>query len=202
MAESSSIPVIGIVGGIGAGKTFIAAELGRHGCLVIDADHIGHELLRTDDIRKLVVDRWGEGILDKDDEVDRHELAEIVFADPTQREELEAILHPLMRAEMEKRIAAAVDVPAVVIDAAILFEAGWDDLCSHTLFVDAPAEDRYRRVGIERGWSREEFDLRESAQIPLDTKAERCFYTVVNHSDMSRLSELVKHIFQQIVHEG
>jgi hypothetical protein len=57
-------------------------------------------------------------------------------------------------------------------------------------------------VGIDRGWSREEFDLRESAQIPLDIKAERCFYTVENHSDMSRLSELVKQIFHRIVREG
>jgi dephospho-CoA kinase len=107
-----------------------------------------------------------------------------------------------MRAEMEQGIAGASDVPAVVIDAAILYEAGWDDMCTHTVFVDAPAKDRYRRVGIERGWTREEFDLRESAQIPLDIKAERCFYTVDNHSDMSRLSELVRHIFHQIVHEG
>jgi len=202
--ERSQIPVIGIVGGIGSGKSAVSAELARLGCFVIDADAVGHELLETEEILNRVREAWGDAILSPDGSVDRAALGAIVFNDDDQLRRLEGILHPAMGAEIRARVAVAGagESPAAVIDAAVLFEAGWDEMCSHTIFVDSPEEERFQRVSARSGWSREMFDARESSQIPLDKKAERCCYTLRNDSDMSRLSESTQLIFHRIVNNS
>ncbi|MCD4824447.1 MAG: dephospho-CoA kinase [Phycisphaerae bacterium] len=199
-ASNSSIPVIGITGGIGSGKSTVAAEFARLGLAIIDADAIGHALLRNEKVRHRIRRRWGDEVFTTAGEVNRTALGEIVFAKPAERQALEDILHPEMRAEIIKRIALAETegFVAVAVDAAVLFEAGWDDLCSHTVFVDAPLEQRLDRVRASRGWDSQKLQIRQSAQISLDKKAQLCCYTLVNSSDASHLKEQVCRVYHQI----
>lgn len=200
---TSSKPVIGLVGGIGSGKTTVAAEFAALGCAVVHGDAIGHQLLTESAIRRKIQDRWGEAVLNPDGEVNRAALGQIVFQDPDQLEALNRILHPAIRAGIAAGIAAAQDetsVAAVVVDAAVLFEAGWDELCTHTVFVEAAKPLRLARVLAQRHWDRGVFEAREKSQISLDTKARKCDYTIGNKSTVSHLREQIRQLFYQLIH--
>lgn len=203
MSDSKAKPVVGVVGGIGSGKSTVAAELERLGCLRIDADRIGHELLADPRVRQEIRSRWGDGVFLPDGAVDRKALGAMVFERPEELAALNAILHPRIRRRMEQAIAAAQAdhaLAAVAIDAAVLFEAGWDDLCSDVLFVSAPDEVRARRVMESRGWDLRTWRSREKSQISLDSKAGRCYYSVDNCSSLICLQEQVRRVFCRIVH--
>jgi dephospho-CoA kinase len=194
--------VIGIIGGVGAGKSTAAAEFGRLGCAVIDADAIGHRLLAEAPVRRRIVRRWGRRVLDATGQVDRKVLAKVIFRGASELAALNAILHPLIRRRMARQVAAArkdAAVPAVVIDAAVLLEAGWDDLCTHLVFVSADAKARASRVATRPGWGRAAWREREKTQISLDKKLKRCHYVVDNSSSVSHLCKQVRRIFRQIV---
>ncbi len=200
--SGSAKPVIGLVGGIGAGKSTVAAELGRLGCAVIDADAIGHDVLDEPSVRQRVRERWGDGVFAPDGAVDRRRLGKEVFADRGQLAELTAITHPLISRRIVERIAAAGDDPAaaaVVLDAAVLLEAGLEGLCTHLVYVDADDETRFKRVADGRGWDRAAWLAREKAQISLDKKRERCQYYVDNSSSVSHLGKHVRGIFREII---
>ena len=197
-------PVIGIVGGVGSGKSTAAGEFAALGGRLIDADRIGHELLTEPDVLAEIRRQWGDGVFAPDAQVSRAALAEVVFRGPAELEALNAILHPRIRRRVELAIADAQadeSVEAVVLDAALLFEAGWDDLCTHLVFVSAPADDRRRRVAQSRQWSSETWTAREKLQISLDTKASMCDYTLDNRLGASFLREQVRVIFHRISQE-
>ena len=197
-----SKPVIGLLGGVGAGKSTVAAELGELGCAVIGGDAIGHELLTDPEVIRQLRERWGDRIFSTNNTVDRKALAAIVFEDHHELDSLSAILHPRIRRRIEERIAAIgpdASIPAAVLDAAVLLEAGWDDLCTHLVFVDAPAPDRCRRTLKHRGWDRKMWQDRENSQISLDNKRNHCDYSIVNSSSVSRLHKRIRELFQGVV---
>jgi len=189
-------PVIGLTGGIGGGKSAVAALLAERGAVVIDADVAGHEALQRPDVRERLVERFGSRILaDETDgpRIDRRALGRIVFSDPSALRDLEAIVHPVMVERFQAEIAAArarPDVSLVVIDAAILLEAGWNALCDLIVFVDAPRAARLERVG-SRGWSDAEFQAREAAQWSPETKANRADYVLPNAGGLDELGVAV-----------
>ena len=194
-------PVIGLLGGVGAGKSTVAQEFVALGCRLIDADAIGHELLRRQDILRQVLARWGQAVAAPDGQVDRKALGAVVFADPAELAALNAILHPAIRREMAQQIAQAQADPAAsgaVVDAAVLLEAGWDDLCTDLVFVAVSDSQRAQRVLDQRGWDRDEWRRREKSQFSLDKKAEQCNYVLDNRSSGPRLREQVRQIFHRI----
>ncbi len=200
--NASDKPVIGLVGGVGAGKSTVAAELARLGCALIDADRIGHDVLNRPDVITPLCRRWGEALAGPDGQIDRDALGEIVFAAPEALAELNEIVHPLIRAEGERQLADCLDrpdVPAVVIDAPLLVEAGWDSLCTVLVFVRSEADHRRRRVASERGWDEKKWQGRECFQISLDTKAGMCDYTIDNTSSVSHLVAQTRELFYRIV---
>jgi dephospho-CoA kinase len=195
-------PVIGIVGGIGAGKSTAAGEFARLGCAVIDADAIGHELLAEPAVRRRIVRRWGPDVLGASGEVDRKALAAVVFQDAGELEALNRIMHPLIARRVKHRMSAArkdAAVPTVVIDAAVLLEGGWDALCTHLIFVSAASATRADRAARRAGWARTAWRQREKSQIPLDKKRRRCDYILDNSSSVSHLCKQVRRVFRQIV---
>ena len=200
-APSASIPVIGVVGGVGAGKTTVAAAFEDLGCARIDADALGHAVLGEPPMRQFVRRRWGPDCLRADGSVDRTAVGRIVFADPAELVALNAVTHPRIRRRVVERIDAArrAGAPAVVLDAAVLFEAGWDDLCTHTVFVSASAEQRRRRARRRSGWSAAAWQAREKTQISLDKKAAACDYIIENDTTASDLRKRVRPLFDQIV---
>jgi dephospho-CoA kinase len=184
--------VIGLVGGIGAGKSRVAALLAECGANVIDADTVGHALLDQRPVRDLVVARFGRRVLERSESgsepvrIDRRVLGPIVFADPAALRQLEAILHPRMRRTFDRAIARTIRrgrARALVLDAAVLFEAGWNTLCDTVVFVDAPRDQRLSRLAAARGWTAETLAARESAQWPLEKKRGLADAIVVNDND-------------------
>lgn len=180
MKRRAKQPVIGLVGGIGSGKSHVAALLADRGGCVVAADPFGHEGLRTQAIKTACVARWSDAILGPDGEIDRRKLAKIVFADAEELRFLESLQFPYIGRRIREETARQRANPAcrfVVLDAAILLEAGWPvDL---VLFVDCPREVRLERVKT-RGWTEGNLDAREAAQLPLDEKRRRADAVVLN----------------------
>jgi len=188
----SAIPIVALVGGVRSGKSAAAAEFARRGAVVIDGDKLGHEVLRLPAAREAIVARFGSDVLDGDRQIDRRKLGAVVFAEPQRRKELEEIVHPLILDRIEDAIAQARrdGAPAVVLDAAVLLEAGWKRGVSKLVFVDAPDEVRLQRVK-SRGWSEDEWRRREAAQLPLTQKREKADHVLDNSSDQRRLGRQV-----------
>jgi dephospho-CoA kinase len=176
-------PVIGLVGGIGSGKSRVSAALARRGGRVVAGDPVGHEALRQPAIREGIVARWGPAVIEAAGEVDRGKLGAVVFADPVARRELEAIVRPWIGQRLRAEIATAQADPAVsfvVLDAAVMLEAGWQGACDLLVYVHAPRAARIARVAEQRGWSAVEMTARERAQLSLTEKAARADVAVDN----------------------
>ena len=186
--------VVGLLGGIGSGKSQVAAAFARQGARVIAGDQLGQAALRDPAVRVRIVSRWGEKILDPSGEIDRRQLAAIVFADPGERRALEAITHPWIRQRIRAEWEEAQNDPRVsfiVLDAAVMLEAGWNEVCDHLLFIDAPRAVRLERIARHRGWSEKEVDAREQAQLPLTEKALRADHKLDNSTSLEHLNRQV-----------
>ena len=189
-------PVIGLVGGIGAGKSAAAASFARRGGAVIDADRLGHTVLEQPAVRAALVERWGPRVRKPDGGIDRRAVAGVVFADPAERLALEAVVFPPITAAARGRVAAAQADPAirfVVLDAPTLLEAGWGELADHLVYVDAPRPERVRRVAA-RGWTDADLLAREAAQWPAEKKRAACDAVLANDGTTDELQSRVDHL--------
>jgi dephospho-CoA kinase len=192
-------PVIGLAGGIGAGKSTVARILRELGCAVVNSDDLAREALRDPDIKRELVKWWGQNVLDATGEIDRSTVAHVVFADPAERKRLEALTHPWIEERRREHFAEAErSTCAYVIDAPLLFEAGVDQECDAVIFVDAPRKLRLERLMRDRGWSEEELNRRESSQLSLDEKRSRADYVVENTGDLAALAEGVGKVLKTI----
>lgn len=190
------IRVIGLIGGIGSGKSRVAAEFVKHGARVISGDQAGHEALRQPDLRDRVVQRWGPGVLDDKGEINRRRLGAMVFADPAELRALEAMVFPWIERRLRQEIDAAAreGVPLIVLDAAVMLEAGWDKVCDRIVYVHTPRQDRLRRLAEQRGWTATEVAARESAQLPLTDKAGRADHAIDNSGSLDDLARQVDNL--------
>jgi dephospho-CoA kinase len=170
--------VVGLIGGVGSGKSTLAAGLAEHlRVVVLSADAAGHRALTSEHVQKQLRRRFGDGIFTSDGDVRRDRLAALVFGDdPAQRQarhDLEQIVHPEIRSELQRQLQQArqqSDLDVIVIDAALLLEARWDQLCDAVAFVDTPYEQRLARVQSGRGWTADELARRERSQMSLENK--------------------------------
>jgi dephospho-CoA kinase len=167
LAMAASSPVVGLTGGIGSGKSTVAGILAELGAHVIDADKIGHEVYRPgSDGFRAVVDAFGPGVVAADGTIDRRALGAIVFGDAAARLRLNALVHPLIGVEIGRRIEAArAERRPIVIEAALLLEAGWRPLIDRVWLVSVPRETAIARVTASRGQTREEVERRIDAQM-------------------------------------
>lgn len=194
---------IGLVGGIASGKSLVAKMLVELGAVHLDADRTGHEVLADDaEARDAIIRRWGDAVLGPDGRVDRAAIARHVFAKTdsgaTDRKFLEDLLHPRIRVRLnaEREKAAAAGVPAVVLDAPLLLEAGWKPLCDVVLMIDTPRESRLKWAAA-RGWSESEFDQREAAQMPVDEKRGLADFVISNGRSADDLRQAVTEFWSQ-----
>ena len=199
---SGKTPIIGLAGGIGSGKSLVAQMMNELGARVLDADLAAHRALADPDVVASLLAWWGPSVVDADGRVDRERVAEIVFEAPAERRRLEALIHPRIFAEWAETFQQCRDDPAIaaaiVIDAALLFEAGLDESCDAIVFVDTPEDARAERVMETRGWSLDEWRRREKMQKPLDGKRAGADHIVENSSSVSDLRQRVKDVFSAI----
>ena len=192
--------LIGLVGGIASGKSLVAEQLRALGGVILDADLAGHEVLRGPEVIDALHRRWGDGIIALDGSLSRSVIAKIVFSAGNQEEKrfLESITHPRIAARLQEQIARhqAAGVKALILDAALLFEAGWDKQCDRIIYVSAPREIRLARARL-RGWSESDFLAREATQLPLDEKRARSGYVIDNSGDAEQTRHQVMEWWRQ-----
>lgn len=189
--------VIGVVGGIGSGKSSVVRWVAeRLPVAVLDADAIGHEVLLSTEIKQQLRQRFGEEIFGSEGEIDRKSLAQKVFGDAPQflaaRRQLERIVHPEIRRRIQTGVYTTEGQPGsgvVLLDAAILLEAGWRDLCRWVVLIDCPRAVRLARVLEHRGWSEDELDRRERSQWPLAEKRRLTDVIIDNSGELAVAGE-------------
>lgn len=204
-ARPPRVPVVGLVGGIGSGKSAVARWVAaHHPVVVVDADALGHAALADAAVREELRRAFGPDIFDADGQVRRAALAARVFGESADqqsaRRTLEAIIHPHIKAEFA-RVLATVDPQrtcAVLLDAAVLLEAGWRDVCLAVVFVDAPESARRQRVAERSGWSGEELARREASQWPLDRKRAASDYVLVNDRSLETAGQRLWEFLQSV----
>ena len=192
-------PIIGLIGAIGAGKSAAAAAMAKRGGVVVDADKLGHEVLELPDVKRQFAVRWGAGVFKDDGTVNRRTIASIVFQDAKERHALEAIVFPAIRKRAEEAIAklqADDHARFVVLDAAVMLEAGWHDACNKIVFIDAARDLRIQRLATRSGWTEAELAMRESAQLPLDVKRARADVVIMNAGSLDELQNHVDRVLQ------
>ena len=160
--------VIGLTGGIAAGKSTVSEALRDAGAAIIDADKIGHEAYQPGtEAHAALVDAFGEGIVAESGEIDRLRLGAVVFADPEQLLRLQAIVWPRMKQMMRERLdaLAASGAEVAVIEAAVLIEADWLDLVDEVWVVQVPESVAMQRLMTRNGLSAEDAQARIRAQL-------------------------------------
>lgn len=188
---------VGLTGGIAAGKSAVAAELERCGALLVDSDALARLVLEpgTEGLAA-VQDAFGDRVIAADGSLDRAALAQIVFADPAARQRLNGIVHPRVR-RMAREIVEQAGPDAVVVqDVPLLVETGQADAFDLVIVVEAPAEERIRRMVEDRGMTHEDALARMAAQATDEERAAVADVVIVNDGDLDRLREITRRVWE------
>ncbi len=182
--------IIGLTGGIASGKSVVSGMLAERGALVIDADKVGHEAYAPgsacyDD----VIAAFGADIVAADGQIDRKALGAKVFGNPAERNRLEGIVWPWMRETMRKRFddLRAESVPFIVLEAAVLIEAGWTPLVDQVWVVIVAPEIARERIVRRNGLTPEQADQRIAAQLTNDERATHAQVIIDNSGTIEEL---------------
>lgn len=205
MGNSVKKPIIGILGGICSGKTTVAAEFGKLGCGVVDADKITHEILERDEVKKRIVSAFGEEILTPARNIDHKKLAEVVFSSGRKLSKLNSIVHPLVLSRAEElieRYNLEAKVKAIVLDIPLLVEVGWHKRCQKLIFVDCKRHLRVDRAKKTGGFDENQLKIRENFQFSIDKKAAIVDNTIDNNSGFSALAGQVAEIFSCMINNA
>lgn len=193
--------VIGLTGGMGAGKSTVARLLAEHGAHVVDADAIAREVVEPGEpALAAIVEEFGEEVLD-DGALDRGALAAIVFSDRERLATLEEITHPAIRGRIEARLAVhreADDDRVVVLDHPLLVETGLADELAVVVVVTAPEEERVRRLAEGRDIAPEDARARMRNQSGDDERRAAATHVIVNDGDLEELRERVADVWASV----
>jgi dephospho-CoA kinase len=195
--------VIGLTGGIGSGKSTVAGMLAELGARVIDADRIGHEVYRpgSEGFRR-VVEAFGPGVVAPDGTIDRRALGTVVFTDAAARARLDALVHPLIAEEIGRRIAGAGaegGAEPIVLEAAILIEAGWRSLVDRLWVVSVDRETATARLLASRPLTPPEVQRRIAAQMPDDERRRLADVVIENRGTPAALRTQVEKAWREVV---
>jgi dephospho-CoA kinase len=196
--------VIGLTGGIGTGKSLVAHMLGELGAEIIDADRIGHEAYTPHTpVWKEVVEAFGEDILQTSGEIDRKRLGSIVFSDPKELARLNSIMHPRMAEMIHKRVIELEGQGAdtVVVEAAVLVEAGWDKLpwVDEVWVTKSDEEQVVQRIKKRNNLPDEEIRKRIGSQLPFEKRSRNAQVVVDNSGAIDDLKQAVESIWESRV---
>jgi len=197
------VAYFGLTGGVASGKSTVARLLQGLGARIIDADRIGHELLlrASPATYQELLRGFGNEILDSAGEVDRRRLCAIVFAHPAKLRDLNAILHPRIIARVEALAAqyhGESPGAVIVVDAALLFEAGIGGRFTKVLVVWCRPEQQIERLMAKTGLSRQEAEQRIAAQMPVDQKRRRADYEIDSSGRMENTRAQVEALYPEL----
>ena len=201
-AASTSALRVGLTGGIATGKSRVADLLEAAGVPVVRADDVGHAVLAEDPVvLAILTARYGDGILGEDRAPDRVALADVVFREPAERRFLEDLLHPLIRAECMRRLAAqeAAGAQIVVVEAALIVEAGWGDAFHRLVVVTCPSDVQRARLMAREGVDAATAQRRIAAQLPLAEKEDAADHLVLNDSSVEVLASRVADLLSSLI---
>lgn len=210
----TGLPVVGLVGGIGSGKSTVAQGLAaRRNVIVINADALGHQVLKERETKESVKKRFGLDVLNEQGEIDRSRLAGKVFGSDREsqkaREDLNRIVHPKIGEKIREEIAKAQKraerepgfVEGVLLDAAILLETGWGEMCDAIVYIDASDRAREERVRETRGWRADDWKKREQSQLDLEAKKDASDVIINNSRNLELAVDELEQFFASQVSE-
>jgi len=185
---------IALTGGVGSGKSSVAALLSGIGVPVIDADAISHAMTAPGNpVLDLIAETFGARFIDASGHLDRAAMRALVFADTAARMRLESILHPQIVSEMQRRLAQ-LSAPYAVLEIPLLFEAGQTGLADRILVVDLPAAEQIRRVRRRSGLDVAEIQCIIDSQVPRSRRLEGADDIIDNSGDPQALKEQVNRL--------
>jgi dephospho-CoA kinase len=187
--------LIGLTGGIAAGKSEVLRILGELGAETVSTDAIVHELLGSDEVRDRLVERWGEEVA-PDRAIDRARVGAVVFERPAELRWLESVLHPLVGERViEWRRGLAEDVEVAVVEVPLLFEGSMGPMFDATIAVSAGDAERERRAR-ERGTGA--LEARSGRQLSQEEKAERATFAIDNDETLAELEDALRDLYPRL----
>ncbi|GHT23789.1 dephospho-CoA kinase [Planctomycetales bacterium] len=191
--------ILAVIGGIGSGKSTVSAMFEEFGVPVIDADKIGHRILELPQIIGAARCRWGEDIFTSDGKIERTKVADIVFKNSSELMFLNNLTHPVIAAEIElqKKQREKEGAAFCLIDAPLIIESGSVSFADVIIFVHTPFEQRLQWVE-KRGWTKDELDNREAAQLPIEQKRATAHFVIDNTGSIEDLREQVKKLLKRL----
>ena len=179
--------ILGLTGGIGSGKSAISAMFEGLGIQVVDADIVAREVVEPGSTGlEKITEHFGEEILTTDGSLDRAKLRAIIFADESQKQWLNNLLHPLIRESMLAQLQQATS-QYVILVAPLLFENGLDQFCDHTLLIDVPVEVQITRTTARDNISIELTKQIIASQMPRADKQQKATDTLDNNRLLSEV---------------
>jgi dephospho-CoA kinase len=189
---------VGLTGGIASGKSMVADELAARGAIIIDADVLAREVVEPGTpALAAIIDRFGAQVL-RDGQIDRARLAQIVFADPHARRDLERIVHPAVRARAAELERAAGDAAVVVHVIPLLVETGQHENFDVVVTVDADHETQIQRLMVRNGFTRAEAESRIAAQASREDRRRAADVVVDNTGSLTQLREQIDALWAEL----
>lgn len=190
--------IVALTGNIASGKSTVAALFRQWGAGIVDADQVVRDLQRPGtEVHRRILERFGAAVATPGGELDRAALRRIILADPGARSDLNAIVHPAVRAQRDTLVAAARAAGAriVVADIPLLFEAADPAEFDAVVLVDAPEAVRLHRLVTMRGLPREDAERLIAAQLPSDQKRARSQFVIDNDRDRAQLERRARDVW-------
>lgn len=192
--------VIGLTGGIASGKSTASAYLAQLGATVVDADAVSRDVTKKGGPGfHAVVQHFGTGVLGDDGAIDRKRLGALIFSDDRAREQLNALLHPIIIAQCEQRIRDAKDAGSTrcILDVPLLFETGMHTLCDETWLMHIPRAEQVRRIMQRDGLDERAANARIDSQMPLEEKLALAGRAIDASGDIENTRKLIKQLWEE-----
>jgi dephospho-CoA kinase len=200
MIRSHLLLLVGLTGGIGAGKSTVARLLEARGAVVIDTDAVARDVVRSGTpAHAAILDRFGRGVEAADGDIDRARLADIVFSDPEARADLNAIVHPAVAAAVDDRLAAEKGADIVVLEVPLLVEAGWAARAAFVVVVESPEDAAIHRLVEQRGMAEADVRRRMATQASPQARRAVADAVIVNDGSLEDLERQVDELWATLV---
>lgn len=193
---------LGLLGGIGSGKSTVAALLGRLGAVVLDADQYVRELLQDPEVRREMLTAFGENVFHPDGRVDKTRLADRIFTHESDRKSINAIIHPRVRKRIKEELTAlrgGASKKIIVLDIPLLLGSELESLCDLLVMVRSSETSRLERVRSVRGWDKGELKRREACQATIKEKETAAHAAIDNDGTIKELEDKIISFYENLL---